>query len=101
LGGPLPAYFWSETRTVLGDDIDPRTMTEAELVERVHEHVFAEPCVFRAVQAELVIGPSGVDAVRVHPVDLGQAEPITRRGVPRVPAPAVAAAILARPPAPP
>jgi hypothetical protein len=52
--------------------------------------------VFRAVQAELVIGPSGVDAVRVHPVDLGQAEPITRRGVPRVPAPSVAAEILER-----
>ncbi len=96
LGGPLPAYFWSGTRTVLGDDIDPQTMTEAELVERLNEDGFADPWVFRAVQAELVIGPSGVDTVRVHPVDLGQAEPITRRGVPRVPAPAVAAEILER-----
>jgi poly-gamma-glutamate capsule biosynthesis protein CapA/YwtB (metallophosphatase superfamily) len=96
LGGPLPAYMWSATRAVAGDDIDPATMTEAELVMRLNDDGFADPWVFRAVQAELVVGPAGVERVRVHPVDLGQHEPITRRGVPRVPETSVAAEILER-----
>lgn len=96
LGGPLPASFWSATRAVLGRDIDPATMTEAELVERLNDDGFADPWVFRAVQAELVIGPMGVEQVRVHPIDLGQHEPITRRGVPRVAEPGAAAEILDR-----
>src|SRR5262245_3280010 len=96
LGGPLPASFWSRTRAVLGADIDPATMSEAELVARLNDDGFADPWVFRAVQAELVVGPSGVDAIRVHPVDLGQAEPITRRGIPRIPDRAVTAEILDR-----
>jgi len=96
LGGPLPAYFWSGTRRVLGAEIDPATMTEAELVARLNDDGFADPWVFRAVQAELTIGRDGVEAVRVYPVDLGQDEPITRRGIPRVPEPAVANEILER-----
>jgi poly-gamma-glutamate synthesis protein (capsule biosynthesis protein) len=96
LGGPLPASFWPRTRAVLGSDIDPATMTEAELVERLNDDGFTDPWVFRAVQAELVIGPTGVEQVQVHPVDLGQHEPITRRGVPRVAEPSVAAEILER-----
>jgi poly-gamma-glutamate synthesis protein (capsule biosynthesis protein) len=96
LGGPLPADFWSRTRAVLGADIDPTTMTEAELVTRLNDDGFADPWVYRAVQAELVVGHTGVDEVRVHPVDLGQHEPITRRGVPRVPEASVAAEILER-----
>jgi hypothetical protein len=96
LGGPLPAYFWSGTRRVLGAEIDPATMTEAELVARLNDDGFADPWVFRAVQAELTIGRDGVEAVRVYPVDLGQDEPVTRRGIPRVPDPAVAKEILER-----
>ena len=96
LGGPLPAYFWSGTRAVLGTDVDPVTMTEAELVARLNDDGFADPWVFRAVQAELTVGANGIDAVRVFPVDLGQDEPITRRGIPRVPEPAVAKEILER-----
>ena len=96
LGGPLPAYFWSGTRRVLGAEIDPATMTEAELVTRLNDDGFADPWVFRAVQAEITVGPAGVDAVRVHAVDLGQREPITRRGIPRVAGPVVAGEILDR-----
>src|SRR4051794_12761141 len=96
LGGPLPAYFWSATRAVLGADVDPATMTEAELVERLNEDGFADPWVYRAVQAELVVGPAAVGQVRVHPIDLGHREPITRRGVPRTAEPPVAAEILER-----
>jgi len=96
LGGPLPAYFWSATRAVLGADIDPSTMTEADLVTRLNDDGFADPWVFRAVQAEVVVGTEGVERVRVHPVDLGQDEPITRRGVPRVPEASVAMEILER-----
>lgn len=96
LGGPLPAYFWSGTRAVLGAEIDPATMTEAELVTRLNDDGFADPWVYRAVQAEVVVGAAGVEQVRVHPVDLGQHEPITRRGVPRVPEASVATEILER-----
>jgi poly-gamma-glutamate synthesis protein (capsule biosynthesis protein) len=96
VGGPLPAYMWSATRAVSGHDIDPATMTEAELVMRLNDDGFADPWVYRAVQAEVVVGTEGVEQVRVHPVDLGQNEPITRRGVPRVPEPSVAAEILER-----
>jgi poly-gamma-glutamate synthesis protein (capsule biosynthesis protein) len=52
--------------------------------------------VFRAVQADVTVGPNGVEAIQVHPVDLGQDEPITRRGIPRVPEPAIAKEILER-----
>ncbi len=96
LGGPLPAYFWSGTRAMLGADIDPTRMTEADLVARLNDDGFADPWVFRAVQAELTVGPTGVEAVRVHPVDLGQDEPITRRGIPRIPEPAAGKEILER-----
>jgi poly-gamma-glutamate synthesis protein (capsule biosynthesis protein) len=96
LGGPLPASFWTRTGAVLGAEIDPATVTEADLVERLNDDGFTDPWVFRAVQAELVVGPSGVEEVRVHPVDLGQGEPITRRGVPRVAEPSVADEILDR-----
>ncbi len=96
LGGPVPAYFWSQTCAVLGDDIDPAAMTEAELVERLNADGFSDPWVFRAILAEMVVGPSGVQEVRLHPVDLGQDLPITRRGIPRTPSPAVAGEILER-----
>ena len=96
LGGPLPAYFWSGTRRVLGAEIDAAAMTEAELVARLNDDGFADPWVFRAVQADVRVGPNGVEAIRVHPVDLGQDEPITRRGIPRVPEPAIAKEILER-----
>ena len=96
LGGPVPAYFWSQTRAVLGDEIDPASMTEAELVDRLNADGFSDPWVFRAILAEVVIGPSGVQEVRLHPVDLGQGLPITRRGIPRTPSPVVASEILER-----
>jgi hypothetical protein len=96
LGGPVPAYFWSQTRAVLGDEIEPASMTEAELVDRLNADGFADAWVFRAILAEVVVGPSEVQGVRLHPVDLGQALPITRRGVPRTPSPDVAGEILER-----
>jgi poly-gamma-glutamate synthesis protein (capsule biosynthesis protein) len=96
LGGPVPAYFWAQTRAVLGDEIDPASMTEAELVDRLNADGFSDPWVFRAILAEVVIGPSGVQAVRLHPVDLGQKLPITRRGIPRTPSPDIAGEILER-----
>ena len=58
LGGPVPAYFWSQTRAVLGDEIDPASMTEAELVDRLNADGFPDPWVFRAILAEVVVGPS-------------------------------------------
>jgi poly-gamma-glutamate synthesis protein (capsule biosynthesis protein) len=83
LGGPLPAYFWRATRAILGDEIDPRSMSEAELIARLNDDGFSDPWIFRAVLAEVVFGDDRIAEIRLHPLDLGIGLPITRRGVPR------------------
>jgi poly-gamma-glutamate capsule biosynthesis protein CapA/YwtB (metallophosphatase superfamily) len=96
VGGPLPAYIWRLTRTAAGDHIDPSTMTEAELIQLLGDDAFGDPWIFRAALAEVVFGPSGVEEVRVHPVDLGSSLPLTRRGIPRTPDAEVAHEICER-----
>jgi Bacterial capsule synthesis protein PGA_cap len=96
LGGPIPEYFWKQTRAIVGDEIDPATMSEADLIARLGDDGFSDPWIFRAAVAEVVFGESGVDAVRLHPVDLGAELPLTRRGIPRTPEPVVANEIIER-----
>jgi capsule synthesis protein PGA_cap len=85
LGGPLPEYIWRLTRAAAGDRIDPRTMSEAELIELLGDDAFSDPWIFRAALAEVIFGELGVEEVRLHPVDLGFTLPLTRRGIPRTP----------------
>ena len=85
LGGPLPEYIWRLTRAAAGDHVDPRSMSEADLIEMLGDDAFADPWVFRAAFAEVVFGELGIDEVRVCPVDLGFSRPLTRRGIPRSP----------------
>ena len=92
--GPLPGYFWQLTRRVLGEEIDPATMTEAELVARLNDDGFADPWVFRAVLAQVTLGADV--RVQLYPVDLGMGLPVARRGVPRAATPDVAREIVDR-----
>jgi poly-gamma-glutamate synthesis protein (capsule biosynthesis protein) len=88
---PLPAYFWERTRRSMGERApDPATGTDAELLEVLNADAFDDPEVFRAVIAEVVPG----EVVRLHPVELGYGEPLTRRGIPRLAPPDVAGPIL-------
>jgi poly-gamma-glutamate synthesis protein (capsule biosynthesis protein) len=96
LGGPMPAYFWQQTRAVLGDEVDPGSMTEADLIARLGADGFDDPWIFRAVVAEVVFGEGGVEEVRLHPVDLGFDRSVTTRGVPRAPGPDLAHEIVER-----
>lgn len=95
VGGPLSLDFWQRTREALGDDApDPGVATEAELLALLNGDGFADPWVFRAVLAEVVVGPTLT--VRLHPVDLGIERPVTSSGIPRVAEAAVGAEILDR-----
>lgn len=88
---PLPAYYWERTRRAMGDRApDPATATDADLLEVLNADGFDDPEVFRAVIAEVAPGGS----LRLHPVELGYGEPLTRRGIPRIAPPAVATEIL-------
>jgi capsule synthesis protein PGA_cap len=96
LGGPVPEYIWRLTRGAAGDRIDPRTMSEADLIQLLGDDAFADPWIFRGAIAEVVFGARGVDEVRMHPVDLGFDLPLTRKGIPRVPDDDVAREICER-----
>jgi len=91
---PLPAYFWSRTRRSLGDAApDPEAATDADLLHVLNEDAFDDPEVFRAVIATITFD-GGALRTRLHPVQLGYGEPLTRRGIPRTTPPAVATEIL-------
>jgi poly-gamma-glutamate synthesis protein (capsule biosynthesis protein) len=95
VGGPLSLDFWERTRAAMGDRApDPTHATESELLALLNTDGFADPWVFRAVLAEVVVG-DGID-VRLHPVDLGFGASVTVSGVPRAADPPVAAEIVAR-----
>ena len=71
-----------------------RRPTDADLMGMLTEDSFGDDAVFRSVMARVRLGPDGLDEVRLHPVDLGRGEPLTRRGIPRTPTPEVAQSIL-------
>jgi poly-gamma-glutamate synthesis protein (capsule biosynthesis protein) len=92
---PLPAYFWERTRRSLGDEApDPSTATDADLLEVLNADAFDDPEVFRAVIARITVTDRGVET-RLHPVELGRGQPLTRRGIPRTAGEEQAEAILA------
>ena len=92
---PIQRYFYDQSRTLLAERFDdPALVTDTDLTSVLNEDSFAKDDTFRAVLASMRFGPDGLDEVRLHPVDLGRYEPITRRGVPRTPTPEVAGEIL-------
>ena len=60
----------------------------------LNEDSFGNDGTFQAVLARVRLGSEGLEEVRLHPVDLGRHEPVTRRGVPRTPTAEVAEEIL-------
>jgi poly-gamma-glutamate synthesis protein (capsule biosynthesis protein) len=92
---PIQRYHWDESRDLLRERFDDTsTVTDADLMGVLSEEWFGDEAVFRSAMARVRLGPDGLDEVRLHPVDLGRAEPLTRRGVPRTPTPEVAQSIL-------
>jgi poly-gamma-glutamate synthesis protein (capsule biosynthesis protein) len=96
VGGPLPAYIWRQTRAVLGEGIDPASMSEADLITRLNADGFSDAWVFRGVLAEVTFGDDGIAGIDLHPVDLGLERSLTRRGIPRVPSSEVGHEIVER-----
>jgi poly-gamma-glutamate synthesis protein (capsule biosynthesis protein) len=96
VGGPLPEYIWSLTRSAAGHHVDPRTMSEADLIELLGDDAFADPWIYRAAFAEVVFSDGGIDEIRLCPVDLGSSLPVTRKGIPRAPDDDVAREICER-----
>ena len=69
-------------------------MTDAELMGVLTEDAFGNDATFRGCSRAPGSGRPGLEELRLHPVDLGRDEPLTRRGVPRTPSPEVAETIL-------
>jgi len=92
---PIQRYFHDESRALVAERFDdPAAVTDADLMSVLQEDSFGVDATFRAVMARVRLGPDGLEELRLHPVDLGRHEPLTRRGVPRTPAQDVAEAIL-------
>ena len=92
---PIQRYFYDESRSLLAERFDDASaVTDADLSRVLNEDSFGDDGIFRAVLARARLGPDGLQELRLHPVDLGRHEPLTRRGVPRTPAPEIAEAIL-------
>jgi poly-gamma-glutamate synthesis protein (capsule biosynthesis protein) len=87
---PLPRYFWERTARSLGDAApDPEKATDADLLRALNADAFDDPEVFRGVIAVVT-----ADALRLHPVELGYGEAVTRSGIPRGASAALAEEIL-------
>jgi poly-gamma-glutamate synthesis protein (capsule biosynthesis protein) len=92
---PIQRYFYDESRALIGERFaDVRAVTDADLMEVLNADAFGNDATFRGVLARVRLGPDGLEELRLHPVDLGRDEPITRRGVPRTPDAEVAEAVL-------
>ncbi|MGZ8565584.1 MAG: CapA family protein [Actinomycetota bacterium] len=92
---PIQRYHYDESRELLRERFDdPWAVTDADLMGALSEDSFGDEAIFRSMMVRVRLGPDGLDELRLHLVDLGRSEPITRRGIPRVPAPGVAHEIL-------
>jgi poly-gamma-glutamate capsule biosynthesis protein CapA/YwtB (metallophosphatase superfamily) len=92
---PIQRYFYDESRQLIAERFDdPAAVTDASLMDILNDDSFGNDATFRSVLARVRLGPEGLEELRLHPVDLGRHEPLTRRGVPRTPSPEVAEAIV-------
>lgn len=91
---PLSHHMWERSQADLAD-LEPATTTDFELMQRLNADAFDDPEIFRAVATEIRIEGSDLQ-VRLHPVELGYKQPITRSGIPRTPDAEVGKEIIAR-----
>jgi poly-gamma-glutamate capsule biosynthesis protein CapA/YwtB (metallophosphatase superfamily) len=93
---PLQGYFYRHSRTAVGSADDPAMVTDADLTAALNAESFDDEEIFRAVVATIGFEAGAVREVRLHPVELGFGEPLTRSGIPRRASAAAAREILER-----
>ena len=92
---PIQRFHYDESRDVVHERFDePGEVTDADLMGVLAEDAFGDDEIFRGMLARMRFGTDGLEELRLHPVDLGRAQPLTRRGIPRAAGPDVATAIL-------
>ncbi len=94
---PLPAVIHEQYRDSIGLAFpDPSAATDADLNALLNATSFNDDIYFHSVVAVGRYDAGRLSEVRLTPVDLGYGMRLTRSGVPRLAAPAVARAILDR-----
>ena len=92
---PIQRFHYDESRDVVHERFDELgEVTDADLMGVLAEDAFGDDEIFRGMLARMRFGTDGLEELRLHPVDLGRAQPLTRRGIPRAAGPDVATAIL-------
>lgn len=104
----LGNFFWSDIQEAVHGALyanarqrlkeafgDPDAATDADLNLMLNADVFAGNRFFESVVAELTFTGGRAD-LRLHPIDLGYGEPLTRSGIPRAPERDFAEALLKR-----
>ncbi len=93
---PLQGYFYRHSRAMVAGSPDPEMVTDADLTGALNAEFFDEEEIFRAVVATIGFEAGAVREIRLHPVELGYGEPLTRSGIPRTASPRAAEEILER-----
>jgi len=94
---PLQRYFYESSRPLLSEEFeDPASATDADLMGLLNAKSFDDEAVFRAVLAVTQFEGGSPTEIRLHPVELGYRQPLTRSGIPRTASPSVATTILER-----
>jgi poly-gamma-glutamate synthesis protein (capsule biosynthesis protein) len=93
---PLQGYFYRHSRRMLATFPDPAGVTDADLTAGLNAETFDDGDIFRAVLATLRFDDGALAEVRLHPVELGYGEPLTRSGIPRSATASAGAEILER-----
>jgi poly-gamma-glutamate capsule biosynthesis protein CapA/YwtB (metallophosphatase superfamily) len=93
---PLQGYFYERSRRVLEDEFSGQELvTDADLLRVLNAKVFSSEQIFQAVVAVARFEGEAMQ-IRLHPMELGQGEPLTTSGVPRTASDVRAAEILER-----
>ena len=93
---PLQGYFYRHSRERVAAAPDPAMVTDADLTAALNAETFDDEEIFRALIATMRFEAGAVSEVRLHPVELGYGQPLTRSGIPRTAASVVATQILER-----
>ena len=93
---PLQGYFYRHSRATVEGFPDPGMVTDADLTGALNAETFDDQDIFRAVLATIRFEAGALGEIRLHPVELGYAQPLTRSGIPRTASPTVGTEILER-----
>jgi poly-gamma-glutamate capsule biosynthesis protein CapA/YwtB (metallophosphatase superfamily) len=94
---PNPADVFEQNQAMLAAAVpDPSLATDADLNAILNADGFDDEEVFQNVLAVSRYEKGRLSELRLQPFDLGYGQKLTKSGIPRLPSPAVARAILAR-----